>query len=132
VRTAAPLYAHASAKELPELEDQVRRFLSEGYRYVRVQLSVPGFGAYGASSAMSPKVLKARPRDVGSSPVFEPTPYVNNTIKMFDYVRSKVGFDVELIHDAHERMPPTQALCWPKRSSRIGCFSSKTRLRRRT
>jgi len=114
VRTAAPLYTHASAKELPELEDQVRRFVAEGYRYVRVQLSVPGFATYGASSAMSPEVLKARPRDVASSPVFEPTPYVNNTIKMFDYIRNKVGFDVELIHDAHERMPPTQALVLAK------------------
>jgi mannonate dehydratase len=92
----------------------VRRFLAEGYRYVRVQLSVPGFATYGASSAMSPEVLKARPSGVASSPVFEPTPYVNNTIKMFDYIRSKVGFDVELIHDAHERMPPTQALVLAK------------------
>src|SRR5438270_1733685 len=30
VRTAAPLYTHASAKELPELEDQVRRFMADG------------------------------------------------------------------------------------------------------
>ena len=28
------------------------------------------------------------------SPVFEPTPYVNNTIKMFDQLRAKLGFDV--------------------------------------
>jgi mannonate dehydratase len=114
VRAAAPLYAHASAKELPELEDQVRRYMSEGYRYVRVQLSVPGFATYGASSAMSPEVLKARPRDVASSPVFEPTPYVNNVIRMFDYLRNKIGFDVELLHDAHERVPPTQALVLAK------------------
>src|SRR6266566_5348736 len=114
VRAAIPLYAHASAKELPELEDQVRRYMAEGYRYVRVQLSVPGFATYGASSAMSPEVLKARPRDVASSPVFEPTPYVNNVIKMFDYLRNKIGFDVELLHDAHERVPPTQALVLAK------------------
>jgi mannonate dehydratase len=35
---------------------------------------------------------------------------VNNTIKMFDYLRAKSGFDVDLIHDVHERIPPTQAL----------------------
>ena len=55
-----------------------------------------------------------RPRGVSPSPVFEPTPYVNNTIKMFDYLRSKIGFDVELIHDVHERVPPTQAIVLAK------------------
>jgi len=40
--------------------------------------------------------------------------YVNNTIKMFDQLRSKLGFDVELLHDVHERVPPTQALVLAK------------------
>jgi len=62
----------------------------------------------------SDEVLKMRPQGVASSPVFEPTPYVNNTIKMFDYLRSKLGFDVEFVHDVHERVPPTQALVLAK------------------
>src|SRR3954470_18639616 len=49
VRAAVPLYAHASAKELPELEDKVRKYFEEGYRVVRVQLAVPGFSGYGVS-----------------------------------------------------------------------------------
>jgi len=110
VRAAVPLYAHASAKDLPALEDQVRKYMAEGYRHVRVQLAVPGFATYGASGAASEQTLKSRPDGVAPSPVFEPTPYVNNTIKMFDYLRSKIGFDVDLIHDVHERVPPAQAI----------------------
>jgi len=110
VRAAIPLYGHASAREMPDLEDQVRKWQSQGYRYIRVQLAVPGFSGYGVSQPTSEAVLKMRPQGVGSSPVFEPTPYVNNTIKMFDQLRSKMGFDVELVHDMHERLPPTQAL----------------------
>ncbi|MCX6624644.1 MAG: starvation-sensing protein RspA, partial [Acidobacteria bacterium] len=97
VRQAAALYAHASARELPALEDQVRKFMAQGYRHVRVQLAVPGFSGYGAANPTSEENLRARPRDVASSPVFEPTPYVNNTIRMFDYLRSKIGYDVDLI-----------------------------------
>src|SRR5262245_37468966 len=41
VREPVPLYAHASARELPALEDQVRQWQSQGYRHVRVQLAVP-------------------------------------------------------------------------------------------
>jgi len=114
VRQAAPLYAHASARELPDLENQVRQFMSEGYRHVRVQLPVPGFSGYGVTNPTSEEIHKVRPREVEKSPVFEPTPYVNNTIKMFDHLRSKIGFDVDLIHDVHERVPPAQALVLAK------------------
>jgi mannonate dehydratase len=114
VRAAVPLYGHASARELPDLEDQVRKWMADGYRHVRVQLAVPGYSGYGVSSTTSDAVQKMRPQGVAPSPVFEPTPYVNNTIKMFDNLRSKLGFDVELIHDVHERVPPTQALTLAK------------------
>jgi mannonate dehydratase len=114
VRTAVPLYTHASAKELPELEDQVRKAMEAGYRHVRVQLAVPRFSGYGVNAKTSDEVQRARPSGVAPSPVFEPTPYVNNTVKMFDYLRAKIGFDVDLIHDVHERIPPTQALSLAK------------------
>ena len=32
--------------------------------------------------------------------------YMRDTLKMFDEIRSKVGFDVELCHDVHERLKP--------------------------
>ncbi len=111
VRTAVPLYCHASATELAELEDRVRNWISQGYRHVRIQLASPGFSGYGVSGATtSAEVMKMRPVGTPDSPVFEPTPYVNTCIKMFDYLRSKLGFDVELLHDIHERVPPNQAI----------------------
>jgi len=110
VRTAVPLYGHASAREPQALEDQVRKYMDQGYRYIRVQLAVPGFSGYGVAGAGTADTTQSmRPVGTPPSPVFEPTLYVNTTIKMFDYLRSKIGFDVELIHDVHERVPPNQA-----------------------
>ncbi len=114
VRAAVTLYTHASARTLPELEDQVRKYMAQGYRHIRVQLAVPGFSGYGVSNLTSDQVQKMRPEGVGPSPVFEPTPYVNNTIKMFEYLRSKLGFEVELLHDVHERIPPVQTIALAK------------------
>jgi mannonate dehydratase len=114
MRAAAPLYTHTSARELPDLEDQVRKAMAAGYRHVRVQLAVPGFSGYGVASPTSDAIQKARPRGLDPSPVFEPTPYVNNTVRMFDYLRSKIGFDVDFVHDVHERVPPAQALVLAK------------------
>jgi mannonate dehydratase len=114
VRAAVPLYAHAAAREMPELIDQVQKWREQGYRHVRVQLAVPGYSGYGVAAETSSGVRNARPKGVTESPVFEPTPYVNNTIRMFDQLRSKLGFDVEFIHDVHERVPPTQAMVLAK------------------
>src|ERR1051326_670972 len=115
VRAAVPLYAHASAVELPALIDQVQKWREQGYRHVRVQLAVPGFAGYGVAGAKtSDDVKRLRPTGISESPVFEPTPYVNNTIKMFEGLRAKLGFDVEFIHDVHERVPPTQAMVLAK------------------
>ena len=76
-----------------------------------MQLAVPGFSGYGVGGAgTSETVQKMRPAGTPASPVFEPNLYVNTTIKMFDYLRSKIGFDVELLHDVHERVPPNQAI----------------------
>src|SRR6516164_4210307 len=86
VREAVPLYAHASAQELPALEDQVRQWQAKGYRHVRVQLAVPGYATYGAGGETSKEVQQARPTGISPSPVFEPTPYVNNMIKMFAHL----------------------------------------------
>lgn len=110
VRAAVPLYTHTSGREFTVLAEQVSKAREEGYRHIRVQLAVPGFSGYGISNPTAAEVLRQRPTNVAPSPVFEPTPYVNNTIKMFDQLRAKFGFDIEFIHDVHERVPPTQAL----------------------
>src|SRR5207247_3334806 len=73
IRTAVPLYCHASAREPADLEDQVRKWTAQGYRYVRVQLATPGFSGYGVGSATtSDEVQKMRPVGTPPSPVFEP------------------------------------------------------------
>jgi mannonate dehydratase len=110
VRAAAALYAHASGRDFQEVEDRARAWMAQGYRHVRLQVGTPGYAGYSVSDQTSEEVRKARPAGVAPSPVFEPTPYMNNTIKLFEYMRAKLGFEVELLHDVHERVPPAQAL----------------------
>ena len=50
VRAAVPLYTHAAAREFSQLEDQIQKFRAEGYRYIRVQLAVPGYSGYGVAA----------------------------------------------------------------------------------
>jgi mannonate dehydratase len=119
-RSSASLYAHASGDSIEELEDSVRRFVDEGYRYVRCQMAVPGLSTYGSrqsptySGAQTMEPSPAQRAGEGSTrrqrPPWEPTPYCRLVPKMFERLRSTFGDEVELLHDVHERIPPIQAI----------------------
>jgi len=51
-RSSAALYAHASGPDLQQLEENVRRFMERGYRYVRCQMVVPGYSTYGSARSL--------------------------------------------------------------------------------
>ena len=95
-REAVTLYAHAGGSDFQEVSENIRRYMEQGYRYVRAQVAIPGYSTYGASG--------------GGTPAFEPTPYVNTVIKLFAHLREQLGDEVELLHDVHERIPPIQAI----------------------
>ncbi len=105
-RRAVDVYRHASGRTFSELEDQVRKYMEEGYRHVRVQAAVPGLATYGSrgNSEESPVPVNQRTR------VWEPKPYVRMVPKMFEHLRTTVGEEIELLHDVHERIPPILAL----------------------
>jgi mannonate dehydratase len=109
-RAAAALYAHASGSDPIEVEDRVRQFMEQGYRHIRVQVASPGFATYGARGKTSDETQRLRPEGVEDSPVFEPRPYMRASLKLFEHLRSKIGFNVELLHDAHERLPAAMAV----------------------
>jgi mannonate dehydratase len=110
-REAASLYAHASGGDQEELEDTVRRYMDQGYRYVRCQMGVPGYSTYGSRGARAGGGARA-PRGgpaINRAP-WEPTPYCRMVPRMFERLRGTFGDDVELLHDVHERVPPIQAI----------------------
>src|SRR5688572_23693039 len=50
VRHGADCYYHASGRDFQEVEDNARKGIAAGFRYVRVQGGVPGLATYGARS----------------------------------------------------------------------------------
>lgn len=109
-RFAAALYAHTSGRDFHEVEDKVRAAMAKGYRHVRVQMAIPGMATYGArenrevpppSGSIGPTTPKA---------VWEPAKYVREVPKLFEHLRAKIGDDVELLHDVHERVSLSQGV----------------------
>jgi mannonate dehydratase len=106
VREAAPVYVHASGDSPEAVAENVQEYMAQGFRYVRVQMDLKGYSTYGARSENNRTV----PLDVSQSRTWEPTPYVQQTPKLFEYLRKTVGEEVELLHDVHERIPAVQGL----------------------
>ncbi len=105
-RAAVDTYRHTSGRTFQEVEKAVLAAKDKGWRHIRVQVAVPGLATYGvAGMPLDPKApANARTR------VWEPGPYVRILPKLFEHLRKRVGDDVELLHDVHERVPPILAM----------------------
>ncbi|MDQ6678770.1 MAG: starvation-sensing protein RspA, partial [Acidobacteriota bacterium] len=100
-REAADCYGHADGAEPAQVVDSIRSWMGRGFRHVRAQVGVPGFAAYGTGAAGAAAMHGLR-----EGPVFEPQYYTRRVLAMFEEVRKQLGFEVELLHDAHERVTP--------------------------
>ncbi|MBI3683352.1 MAG: starvation-sensing protein RspA [Acidobacteria bacterium] len=116
VREAADCYGHASGTEIAEVIDSARRWMERGFRHVRVQVGVPGMAGYGSRGGTT--AVKA----LHSAPVFEPAAYIRRALKLFEECRKQLGDEVELLHDVHERVTPTQAVQFSKDVEKFHLF----------
>ena len=105
VREAAACYAHADGRDPQEVVENVRKFQEQGYHYIRVQM-----GGYGGKSASFYTPEGASP----TGAYFDPRAYTRNMLKMIEYVRARVGDEVELLHDVHERLSPIDTIQFAK------------------
>jgi len=106
-RAAVPVYAHASGRDLPELTDNVRALIDQGYRYIRVQMAIPGSATYGSAQAPG----EERPSWHTVSPqAWEPQLYTRTIPDMFSSLRAEFGQTIEFLHDVHSRLVPIQAV----------------------
>ena len=113
VRHGADCYYHSSGASFTEVEENARRGMEQGFRHVRVQVSTPGYASYGARSTAPAAPAGATTDVVGPTnprAIWEPAPYVRMLPKFFEHMRSKLGDEVELLHDVHERITLNQAV----------------------
>jgi mannonate dehydratase len=99
-REGDAVYRHADGKDEQEVEENVRAFLEQGYRYIRCQM-----GGYGGRHAQ----LQS-PENALAVAYFDPDVYARSIPRMFEHLRNKVGFEPEFLHNVHERLAPIEAI----------------------
>ena len=120
-REAAMVYRHADGRDREEVLDNVIEYREQGYRAVRCQLG--GYGgrvkdireATAVPSRDAPQAthrMKDMDRLDSAFPgaYYDPDVYARSIPPLFDYVRSKIGFELFLLHDIHERLAPIDAI----------------------
>lgn len=103
VRSGVPVYRHAEGRDADELCDKIEEFRSQGITHVRCQSGGYGGGKFGDAPQGAPE---------GALPgiYLDPRGYMRATVAMFETIRARLGFEVELIHDVHERLHPSDAI----------------------
>ena len=107
-REGVLVYGHANGSDIAETVDEVERYVGLGYKAVRAQSGIPGVDkAYGVGRGQ----MYYEPADatLPTETVWSTSKYLNHAPKLFDALRARVGFDVELLHDAHHRLTPMEA-----------------------
>ena len=125
VRAGADLYYHAQGSSLQEVEDSARQAMERGYRHIRVQMGQKGNANYGArgttgtpASSVNAKADaagdalpgNALPGPTNPRLIYDPALYVRSVPKLFEHLRVKLGDEIELLHDIHERVSLSQAV----------------------
>ena len=115
-REAVDCYTHAAGNEIPQVIDNARKFMAQGFRHVRCQIGIPGMAGYGSSRG------DVKLEALHSGPMFEPAVYFRRATKMLEECRKQLGDEVELLHDMHERVPPIMAVQFAKAVEPVRLF----------
>ena len=103
-REGAAVYGHAGGDTPEAVVDSIRQFQEQGYRYIRCQM-----GGYGGKAS-----TLVKPEGAPEGAYYNRKEYMMNHLRMFAHIRAELGFEVELLHDIHERLHPIEAVGFAK------------------
>ena len=112
-RFAIPCYSHAGGDSVQQVAEDVQKKIEQGFKYVRIQLGGYGasqlLGGYGATGITKPD-FKATGFGRPNDNYMDTFRYLKSIPEMFAEVRKVCGDEIELLHDIHERIQPSDAI----------------------
>jgi mannonate dehydratase len=107
-RDGVLVYCHANGETIDETLDQAQSFMALGYKAVRLQSGIPGLkSTYGVSKDRL--FYEPADADVPTENFWSTEKYMRHVPLLFEAARSRLGWDVHLLHDAHHRLTPIEA-----------------------
>lgn len=103
VREGVPVYRHVDGRDLNEICENIERFREMGLRHIRCQCGGYGGNGYGKAPGTAPEGAR-------DGVYLDSRKYIRDTVKLFAGIREKEGYEIELVHDVHERIAPIEAI----------------------
>ena len=122
-REGVAVYKHADGNTIEEVTENLHVLQEQGYRSIRCQM-----GTYGGTMNGTPQKLN-KPENAPDGMYYSPKRYMQSTVKLFEKVRNDIGWDVELLHDIHERLTPIDTLNLVKEFEQFKMFYVEDALR---
>jgi mannonate dehydratase len=110
-RTGCLVYTHATGRDIPELLDSAQEHREHGYRAIRLQTAIPGIPAsYGVPTEGGKEYEPAARGTAPKIETWDTRAYLRYIPSVFEAARNKFGPELILLHDAHHRLTPTEAV----------------------
>lgn len=103
VRKGIPVYRHVDGQDIEEICENIHKFQEMGITHLRCQNGGYGGERYGI-------IPDTAPSGAYKGIYLDSRKYIRNTVKLFEQIRNRIGYDMELIHDVHERIAPIEAI----------------------
>jgi mannonate dehydratase len=124
VREGAMAYVHCAGTTPEKVAQRVQARMEQGFKACRIQLEMAEGATYGEKPHRDwkPPQIPQQVQDPADKTMplliqrslpfigeWEPGPYLRTLPTLFREVRTRVGEEVELLHDVHHRLSPIQA-----------------------
>ena len=106
-REAAAVYVVPGGNDLKEYEENVWALIEDGFRHFKLGGADRLFSddiPHSDKPVITDKVSES------SGSIYDPVKSGRGIVRAFEHFRSTFGWDVELIYDVHERLPPIMGL----------------------
>ena len=107
MRAGVPVYRHVDGADVDEICENIEKYRSIGVKYIRCQCGGYGGSDYGKAPSWAAKGAL-------DGVYLDSKKYMRDTLHLFEQIRIKEGEEIELVHDVHERIHPTEAVRFVK------------------
>ena len=108
-RHGVTLYAHANGENVDDTLDKAEELKGQGFKAIRLQCAVPGLPVtYGVLGDKKDYYDLQGNRPLPPEETWSTQKYFNMVEGLFEKARERLGNDVHLLHDVHNRLTPIE------------------------
>jgi len=109
-RNAVSLYAHANGETIEDTLEKATSLKEQGFKAIRLQSAIPGLPVtYGVLGDKKDYFELQGNRHLPPEETWSTQKYLSLVIDLFEQAREKLGSDIHLLHDVHNRLTPIEA-----------------------